>query len=142
MVESSQADWDASVLGGSMKRGIVNPDLVEERAKCTFDQNELERFTISSYIQDGLKELGQLREKYPELKGDFSEFEMTREEMIEDYWKKNKKIFEVGYDRFFANIPEEFSKMFSFTALDQGINPFALHISMFTFSLMFMGSDE
>lgn len=31
------SDFDSSVLGGSVKRGIVNPDLLEERAKCNFD---------------------------------------------------------------------------------------------------------
>ena len=30
-------DWDPKLLGGSIKRGIVNPDLEEERKKLTFD---------------------------------------------------------------------------------------------------------
>ena len=30
-------NFDPAVLGGSIKRGIVNPDLVEERARCAFD---------------------------------------------------------------------------------------------------------
>ena len=30
-------DWDAVKLGGSIKRGIVNPDLQEERDKRIFD---------------------------------------------------------------------------------------------------------
>ena len=35
---SDQAkDWDSHLLGGSWKRQIVNPDLEEERKKCTFD---------------------------------------------------------------------------------------------------------
>lgn len=32
--------FDPKVLGGSIKRRIVNPELLEERAKCNFDQNE------------------------------------------------------------------------------------------------------
>ena len=31
-------EFDPEVLGGSMKRGIVNPLLIKERAKCNFDQ--------------------------------------------------------------------------------------------------------
>ena len=31
------ADFDPSVLGGSAKRRIVNPDLAEERQKISFD---------------------------------------------------------------------------------------------------------
>lgn len=27
-------------MGGSIKRKIVNPDLLEERAKCNFDRDE------------------------------------------------------------------------------------------------------
>ena len=34
-------DFDPKILGGSVKRGIVNPDLIEERKKCDFDQQEL-----------------------------------------------------------------------------------------------------
>ena len=29
---------------GSVKRGVVSPDLLDERAKCAFDQNELRVF--------------------------------------------------------------------------------------------------
>ena len=35
------ADFDPKILGGSVKRGIVNPDLIEERNKCNFDQREM-----------------------------------------------------------------------------------------------------
>ena len=37
-------DFDQKALGGSVKRGIVNPDLLEERAKCDFNQRELVLF--------------------------------------------------------------------------------------------------
>jgi hypothetical protein len=30
--------WDAKKLGGSIKHGIVNPDLIKERQNCNFDQ--------------------------------------------------------------------------------------------------------
>ena len=32
--------FDPKVLGGSVEKKIVNPDLIEERAKCTFDKEE------------------------------------------------------------------------------------------------------
>jgi hypothetical protein len=28
---SKESDWNAKLLGGSVKRGIVNPDLLEEK---------------------------------------------------------------------------------------------------------------
>ena len=37
MSQIKNTEWDAKFLGGSIKRNIVNPDLLEERAKCNFD---------------------------------------------------------------------------------------------------------
>ena len=37
----SEQKWDAHKFGGSIKRNIVNPDLLEERAKGTFNKEEL-----------------------------------------------------------------------------------------------------
>ena len=42
----SENEWDAAHLGGSMKRNIVNPDLIDERAKLAFDRVELQKFTL------------------------------------------------------------------------------------------------
>jgi hypothetical protein len=36
MIKNNSTNWDSTFLGGSIKRDIVNPDLVEERAKCNF----------------------------------------------------------------------------------------------------------
>ncbi len=44
--------YTVPALGGSIRRGVVNPDLEEERAKCTFDKSEVEKVI---YI-DGMKE--------------------------------------------------------------------------------------
>jgi len=39
-------------IGGSIKRQIVNPDLEEERAKCTFNQEEiLDIIYVPGYLQ-------------------------------------------------------------------------------------------
>ena len=42
------AEFDPKILGGSVKRGIVNPDLLEERAKCNFDQSELKYYIFGT----------------------------------------------------------------------------------------------
>ena len=42
------SDFNPKVLGGSVKRGIVNPDLLEERAKCDFDQREMIHFLFGA----------------------------------------------------------------------------------------------
>jgi hypothetical protein len=36
-MEPALKTWDSRMLGGSRKLNIVNPDLEEERKKCTFD---------------------------------------------------------------------------------------------------------
>lgn len=46
------AEFDPKILGGSVKRGIVNPDLVEERNKCDFDQRE---FTLSIFGKEAVE---------------------------------------------------------------------------------------
>lgn len=33
----SEQDFDPKVLGGSIKRGIVNPELIEERKNLNFN---------------------------------------------------------------------------------------------------------
>jgi len=43
-------DWDAKLLGGSIKRNIVNPDIEEERLKCNFDKTELAKFILTPSI--------------------------------------------------------------------------------------------
>ena len=53
----NQKSWDAKRLGGSIKRGIVNPDLIEEREKLAFDRRELQRFSMGDFIYDMYEEL-------------------------------------------------------------------------------------
>ena len=38
------------MLGGSIKRNIVNPDLISERAKCNFDKKEFAEFVLSKEV--------------------------------------------------------------------------------------------
>ena len=92
----SKESWDATKLGGSMKRGIVNPDLVKGRENLAFDRVELHKFTMGEFQYDKNVELDEFMEKNPELLGSAEEYEMTREELIEHYWKKVKIISEKG----------------------------------------------
>lgn len=43
-------DWDSKLLGGSIKKDIVNPDIIEERLKCNFDKDELAKFILTPAI--------------------------------------------------------------------------------------------
>ena len=66
-----------------MKRGIVNPDLLEERAKCAFDVQELVKFTLGEERYQKQLEILEVYKKYPELLSTPEELEMTREELLE-----------------------------------------------------------
>ena len=92
----SEKEWDAAHLGGSMKRNIVNPDLIDERAKLAFDRFELQKFTLGEWLYEKNKELDDFMNQNPELLGSAEDFEMTRDELIEHYWKKVKIINEKG----------------------------------------------
>ena len=94
----SDQNWDAAKLGGSMKRGIVNPDLLEERAKRAFDVDELVKFNMGEIRYNKYLEMVELYKKYPEFCGTAEEYEMTREEQMERGWKKIKLVNEVTGD--------------------------------------------
>ena len=60
-------EFDPKILGGSVKRGIVNPDLLEEREKCDFDQREL---TLSIFGKENVEYIEQVDsfiERHPEI---------------------------------------------------------------------------
>ena len=56
----SSETWNTALLGGSIKRKIVNPDLIEERAKCNFNQQELAEFVAG---RDNLDEMRIIKEE-------------------------------------------------------------------------------
>ena len=52
MVELSQEQvFNPEELGGSIKRKIVNPELIKERARCTFDRIEAQKVLIPADIR-------------------------------------------------------------------------------------------
>ena len=71
-------DFDPKVLGGSVKRGIVNPDLAEERAKCDFDKTEIRTFLYGQDTVDYILQLCELVKKYPELNSSIGYYELSR----------------------------------------------------------------
>jgi hypothetical protein len=58
----------------------VNPDLQEERDKCTFDQHELDRFLVGDRINNIFAKVNADIDKHPELMSGFEWYDMTREE--------------------------------------------------------------
>ena len=88
--------WDATNLGGSWKRGIVNPDLEEERKKCTFDQVELAKFILGDRTYDFLHALEKVAKANPELlENELEKHDMTREERFMHSWKRIHRLMQV-----------------------------------------------
>jgi hypothetical protein len=99
----TQAVWDSKLLGGSVKNKIVNPDLEEERKKCTFDQKEMEKFVLTEPIWKVKTQIDELCEKYPELYHTMDFYDMTREEKFELWWKKFHKVMQINKEYFTDN---------------------------------------
>ena len=70
--------FDPKILGGSVKSNIVNPDLVEERAKIGFDKNELARFMYSEESLQEFREIYEFIKKNPNIQTDIKFFEYDR----------------------------------------------------------------
>ena len=75
---------------GSVKRGIVASELQEERAKCSFDQSELQVFLHGG--QDKFNVHKDILDKFgadPIITNKLEFTDMTVHEMQEDLWKRN-----------------------------------------------------
>jgi hypothetical protein len=63
--KNSLVEFDPKVLGGSIKRNIVNPDLVDERKKTAFDKIEFASFMIGEEVLEEIKEIRAFIEAEP-----------------------------------------------------------------------------
>ena len=68
---SRDPPFDPNVMGGSIKRKIVNPALVEERAKCTFDKKEAYEMYFSAEDRAEFDLADRLLKKYPQMAATF-----------------------------------------------------------------------
>jgi len=74
--------------GGSIKRQVVNPDLLEERNKLAFDITDIEKILFVPEIHEKYKVVAQKVREHPELLPSHEYFEMTREEQMKEEFKK------------------------------------------------------
>ena len=86
-MELKKEEWDAKKLGGSVRLDIVNPDLLEERAKLAFDKREMFEFTVGRETAEEMDEINHEIQKDPNLQTDLSFLEMTREQQHYTWWR-------------------------------------------------------
>ena len=87
--------------GGSIKNKRVNPDLQAERDKIAFDRDEMSNFFFGEDLERIAGKFATDIEKYPELKTDFSWFDMTREEKMAVWFKRYSKVAEIDFEKYF-----------------------------------------
>lgn len=124
----SSAEFDTALLGGSIKRDIVNPDLLEERQKLTFDQKELELFIYGEQMVKDMQEMADFMKKHPEAGDDFNFYEMTRQEKMEHWWKRFQVVMDDDqYCKFFTENSNRDGYNFDWHYMYHGVSPLHLH---------------
>ena len=81
-------EFDPKVLGGSVKRGIVNPDLAEERARSQINSAELRQFLFSEKLINFILEVDQMQVDHPEIQSSIDYYEKSREEKFHEWWRR------------------------------------------------------
>lgn len=143
VVSLENPEFDPVTMGGSIKRGIVNPDLIDERAKCDFDREEAYRVLFHADYREEFDFVARLIKKYPEVASKPNFYEMTRQEKLTEWWDRLKTIME---DPEFAphvtSQPDTKSQNFHWWSMFAGKHPMELHQQMFTKSVKELASDE
>lgn len=127
---------------GSVKRGVVSPDLLEERAKCAFSQEELMNFvhggdeTLSAW-----KRMMAMFGDDPELRNTLDFYDMTPHEMQENLWKRMLSVYQKHKPEFF--LESQFKPPYvDLEVYFQSSLPLTLHISMFRLSIENLANQE
>lgn len=136
------SDFDPSVLGGSVKRRIVNPDLLEERAKCNFNQRELCLFLFGQSLVDYIEGVSDFLNENPQICSSVDYYEKSREEQLREWWERID--FVLRHEKMkhhFTSNSTNVNNNFHWAYLLPGQNPIVLHVTMFTESILLFGSE-
>ena len=140
---SQDAPFDPKVMGGSMKRKIVNPALLEERAKCTFDREEAYRVAYPAEQREEFAVYDALIKKYPNLASGFDYYEMSREEQLAVWWDRFRIIMADDEFRYLiTGNSHKKCKYWNCFSMFPGVNPMSVHMIVFTKTIMGLGSEE
>ena len=94
-MQQEQTVFDPKELGGSIKRRIVNPDLVEEREKCDFDRNEAYTTLFSEQSREAFDLVATMVRKHPEVMvPGLDLYEMSRVDKFKAWWERLRVVRE------------------------------------------------
>ena len=140
---SKQFEFDTEALGGSIKNKIVNPLLLEERAKCNFDKREAFCLLYSEDIRQEFAYGEALMKKHPEIEVSHNYYEKTRVEKFEEWWTRMRVVMEdEEFRHLIVNNSHKKCKHYNWYYMFAGTNPMSLHMLMFTKSVAQLGSEE
>ena len=87
-----------------MKKKVVAPELVAERAKRNFDEQEMYEFFYGDKIsRDAHEKFMNIVAKHPELRNNEKFFELNAEEMQENMMRRMKFLFDNYKKEFFTD---------------------------------------
>lgn len=127
-----------------MKRGIVNPDLLEERQKCAFDQDELTRFIVGEDVVQEMHDLIDFIRKEPKMQVELKFLEEDRNQQMTHWWRIIHTLYSnpIFKKKFFTGNSAKNQLRFCWSYLFNGTSPLHLHQTMFTKSISFLGNKE
>ena len=132
-------NFDPKKLGGSIKRGIVNPDLLEERANRQFDAAELELLYFGPEATEKIHKVSDFIDKHPEVRTPMEWFHYSREEKMKENWRRFKIFMEDDEMCEVFTQNSEFSENhfeFCWSYMFNSCSVLHLHQTMFTRSLL------
>ena len=109
----------------------MNPDLVEERKKCNFNQDEMCFFLYGAERIAFWKKMQIITKKYPELNTDIKYYEMSREEQMRVWWRRYRLMMETEELR---PLLTQYSSNQSYgwwMSYFPGVSPLSLHMIAF-----------
>jgi len=129
-------------MGGSIRRKIVNPILVSERAKCSFNREEAFKTLFSPLMRDEFDIFNKIIKKHPQLRTELSFFEMNRIEKMTFWWDRMKTIMADPELRTHIVDASNKRRFFSWYNCFAGTSPMSLHMLMFTKAVRDLASEE
>ena len=142
MTSQTQA-FDPKVMGGSIKRKIVNPDLLEERAKSTFDKDEAYNVVFPEEQRQEFALVKALLKKHPECASSLDYYEKSRLDKFKEWWERFRVIMgDEEFRHLIINNSNKSSQFFNWHFLFAGTNPMTYHMVMFTKGILKLGSEE
>lgn len=127
-------------FGGSIKNKVTNPDLLDERAKCIFNQREMEEFLFSKEVAEYSDDVLVDQKKHPELCNDFSWYDMTREEKQANWLRRYNILSNMDREKYITNAKKP--NGFYWAYYYQGFSPLHLHSTMFTKTVANLASEK